>query len=172
MKTLASIQGHSTAEKLVLSLFVPAVACWLPFWNTRERMLLVLGIGYLSAIIIFLILSIFPAKRLLAAWDDSSIFTPIGKVDFSDIKSTTLVDCGLLTGWELGFQTNNINRGKKKIFLNLANNFDQFTFEFFKNVSGINVKKRLLGSPIEWLVGLEISALAVGTLRLVLFAIA
>lgn len=172
MKTLVSIQGHSTAEKLILSLFVPAVACWLPFWNTPERILLVLGIGYLSAIIIFLILSILPTKRILATWDDSSISTPMGKVDFNDIKSTTLVDCGLLTGWELGFQTNNINRGKKKIFLNMANNFDQFTFELFKNIPGVNVKKRLLGSPIEWLVGLEISALAVGTLRLALFAIA
>lgn len=172
MKTLVSIQGHAIGEKLVLSLFVPAVAFWLPFWNTPDRAFLILGIGYCAAISIFLILSILPSKRILAAWDNSSISTPNGKVDFPDIQTSTLVDCGMLTGWELGFQTSNVNRGKKKIFLSTATNFDELTYDFFKNVSCVNVKRRLLGSLAEWLVGLEIAALAVGTLRLVLFAIA
>ena len=172
MKTLASIQGHTIGEKLVLSLFVPAVAFWLPFWNTPERALLIVGLGYCTATIIFSVLSVLPSKRILAAWDNLSISTSNGKVDFSDIQTSTLVDCGMLTGWELGFQTSNVNRGKKKIFFAQAGNFDQLTYDFFNNVPNVNVKKRLLGSVAEWVVGLEIATLAVGTLRLVLFAIA
>lgn len=172
MKTLTSIQGHTIGEKLALSLFVPAIAFWLPFWSTSARALVVLGVGYIAAITIFSILSILPSKRILASWDDSSLATPNGKLDFADVQKTTLIDCGRLTGWELGFQTSNVNRGKKKIYLAVASSFDQFTFDIFKSISDVSVKRKLFGSLTEWLVGLEISVLTVGTLRLVMFAIA
>lgn len=171
MNTLTAIQGHPLAEKLAFSLFVPAISTWLPLSNWPKMVFYLLIASYLLGLIVYAILSLTPSRKLLVAWDQETISTPCGKVDFNDIEKATMIDCGRLTGWELSFQTN-IAKRKRSVYLSAATCYEQFINDIDSKVNNLCTCKKLLGSAYEWIVGIEVALIVTGTLRLVLMAIA
>lgn len=168
---MQSIQGHNLAEKLMFSLFVPAVACWLPMNNWSKLYTYLLAASFLFALVLYLILSITPSKKILVAWDNNTVSIPNGNVYFNDIERVVISDCGKLSGWELSLISRNTKR-KRRVNLSLSASHSQLTNELGSRFSNLETRRKLLGSSAEWIVGLETAILITGALRLVLTAIA
>ncbi len=174
MKVFRSRLGLSSQWLVFLTILPALLIVWLPLELVSKTSVILLISAIFSSLAIHFALRIFPKQSILVSCDDFVIINRFSTRIFEEITDIQLVDTGSISGWMMilsnpGLRTEPVRVPYSQIHLpeNLLAHIKTNAEK-----ASVSYHTKLFGSAPEWAIALETTLFLVGSIRLILAAIA
>lgn len=165
LKTIKSRPGLPLSVVWPLALLIPAFVLWLPYGTIGPIDQLIISIVALTTIFTFC--TVFPRQKIILAYNECQIQTPLKSPRNSDISAMVVTKFGRISGIFCNFYEKNYHRPSFGIRLDHIQSQQDSLDSLTKVVPNLMTaqKTAIFGGFSDWLTAILIGVAASGILR-------